>query len=69
MTEPEVGQHWVSRDHRDHGLTVKILEVTPTHVIIKRFNTTRVRRDRFHKDYRYDEQFTHDYRMGTTPDE
>lgn len=53
MTEPEVGQYWVSRDYRDKGLRVKILEVTPTHVIIKRFNRSQVRRDRFRKDYTY----------------
>ena len=48
---PQVGELWRSRDRRDDGLTVEILDVTDTHVHIRRFNKTKVRRDRFRKDY------------------
>ena len=51
--DPQVGEKWRSRDKRDDGLLVTVLGVTDTHVHIKRFNKTRVRRDRFMKEYEY----------------
>lgn len=48
---PEVGQVWRSRDPRDDNLSVRVLAVDETHVTIQRFRKTRVRLDRFHRDY------------------
>ena len=51
MVRPEPGQVWVSRDPRDEGLRVTVLAVDETHATIQRFRKTRVRLDRFRRDY------------------
>lgn len=45
------GQRWRSRDPRDNGLEVTVLSVGYRYVTIQRFRKSRVRRDRFQKNY------------------
>jgi hypothetical protein len=53
---PRVGDVWRSRDKRDEGLEVTVLEVLyprPGYVRIQRYNKTLVRLSRFHRDYEF----------------
>lgn len=48
---PKVGEVWRSRDPRDDGLRVEILEVVRDRVRIQRFRRNWVALRRFHRDY------------------
>lgn len=56
---PQKGQVWRSRDPRDDGLEVVVLDawggndMWPGWVRIQRFRKTNVRFDRFHRDYEF----------------
>jgi hypothetical protein len=48
---PEAGQKWRSRDPRDNGLVVTVLDVANGYVRIQRFRKTTVGLRRFRRDY------------------
>lgn len=48
---PEPGQVWRSRDPRDDGLLVTVVDVANGFVRIQRFRKTTVSLRRFHRDY------------------
>lgn len=53
FVEPELGDIWFSRDPRDGRKSVKVVGLTPTHILIRSVSVTRVRRDRMHISYRF----------------
>ena len=49
--EPKPGERWRSRDKRDDGLIVTVLDVANGYVRIQRFRKTTISLARFRRDY------------------
>lgn len=58
VVEPAMGDIWFSRDPRDGRKSVKVVGLTPTHILIRHVSVTRVRRDRMNISYRFERRGT-----------